>query len=120
MIQHDHICTPGFVGERFTDRGYDLAVHQVVSEGRFQSPDVETQFPEPTDFDVIISMGAPWSVYDHETIGSWVLPELAMREAHVDHVPVFGICFGGSCLRPRRISLSVRGARARLGRDRVR
>ena len=54
------------------------------------------------NFDVIISMGAPWSVYDHETIGSWVLPELAMlREAHVDHVPVFGICFRGSCLLQR-------------------
>ena len=78
MIQHDHICTPGFVGERFTERGYDFVLHQVVSEDDFQSPNVETQFPKPTDFDVIISMGAPWSVYDHETIGSWVLPELAM------------------------------------------
>jgi GMP synthase-like glutamine amidotransferase len=99
MIQHDHICTPGFVGERFVDRGYDLRVHQVVSEGRFRSPNVETQFSEPTDFDVIISMGAPWSVYDHDSIGSWVLPELAMlRDAHHDHVPVFGICFGGQLL----------------------
>jgi GMP synthase-like glutamine amidotransferase len=99
MIQHDHICTPGFVGERFTDRGYDLVIHQVVPEAHFQSPNVVSQFPEPTDFDVIISMGAPWSVYDHETIGSWVLPELAMLgDAHVDHVPVFGICFGGQLL----------------------
>ena len=122
MIQHDHICTPGFVGERFTDRGYDLAVHQVVSEGRFQSPDVETQFPEPTDFDVIISMGAPWSVYDHETIGSWVLPELAMlRRPTLITCRCSGFASGAAaCGRTRRISLSVRGARARLGRDRVR
>jgi GMP synthase-like glutamine amidotransferase len=99
MIQHDHICTPGVVGERFTDRGYDVVVHQVVSEARFRSPNVETQFPEPTKFDVIISMGAPWSVYDHETIGSWVQPELAMlRAAHDHRVPVFGICFGGQLL----------------------
>jgi GMP synthase-like glutamine amidotransferase len=99
MIQHDHICTPGFVGERFVDRGYDLALHQVVSEADFRSPNVETQFPEPTNFDVIITMGAPWSVYDHETIGTWVLPELAMlRDAHIDQVPVFGICFGGQLL----------------------
>jgi GMP synthase-like glutamine amidotransferase len=99
MIQHDHICTPGFVGERFTDRGYDLVLHQVVPEAHFRSPNVETQFPAPTSFDVIITMGAPWSVYDHETIGSWVLPELAtLRDAHVDHVPVFGICFGGQLL----------------------
>ena len=99
MIQHDHICTPGSVGERFTDRGYDLAVHQVVSEAYFSSPNVETQFPTPTNFDLIITMGAPWSVYDHEAIGSWVLPELAMlRDAHDHHVPVFGICFGGQLL----------------------
>jgi GMP synthase-like glutamine amidotransferase len=116
MIQHDHICTPGFVGERFTERGYDLVLHQVVSEDDFQSPNVETLFPKPTDFDVIISMGAPWSVYDHETIGSWVLPELAMlRAAHVDHVPVFGICFGGQLLAAAHGGSVSRSAAPELG-----
>jgi GMP synthase-like glutamine amidotransferase len=116
MIQHDHICTPGFVGERFVDRGYDLRVHQVVSEGRFRSPNVETQFPEPTDFDVIISMGAPWSVYDHETIGSWVLPEVAMlQDAHVDQVPVFGICFGGQLLAAAHGGAVARSAAPEIG-----
>jgi GMP synthase-like glutamine amidotransferase len=116
MIQHDHICTPGFVGERFTDRGYDLVTHQVVPEAHFQSPNVESQFPEPTDFDVIISMGAPWSVYDHETIGSWVLPELAMlHDAHVDHVPVFGICFGGQLLAAAHGGSVSRSAAPEIG-----
>jgi GMP synthase-like glutamine amidotransferase len=116
MIQHDHICTPGFVGERFTERGYDLVLHQVVSEDDFQSPNVETLFPKPTDFDVIISMGAPWSVYDHETIGSWVLPELAMlRDAHVDHVPVFGICFGGQLLAAAHGGSVSRSAAPEIG-----
>ena len=116
MIQHDHICTPGFVGERFVDRGYDLRTHQVVSEGRFRSPNVETQFPEPTDFDVIISMGAPWSVYDHDAIGSWVLPELAMlRAAHHDHVPVFGICFGGQLLATAHGGSVSRSATPEIG-----
>jgi GMP synthase-like glutamine amidotransferase len=116
MIQHDHICTPGFVGERFTDRGYDLVLHQVVPEAHFRSPNVETQFPAPTNFDVIITMGAPWSVYDHETIGSWVLPELAMlREANVDHVPVFGICFGGQLLAAAHGGSVSRAAAPELG-----
>ena len=66
LIQHDHICTPGFVGERLTDRGLDLVLHQVVREDRFLSPNVEIEFPDPTDFDAIVPMGAPWSVYDHE------------------------------------------------------
>ena len=99
MIQHDHICTPGFVGERLTDRGIDLVLHQVVAENRFLAPNVEAEFPTPTDFDVIIPMGAPWSVYDHEAIGSWVPAELKMlRDANNDEVPVLGICFGGQLL----------------------
>jgi GMP synthase-like glutamine amidotransferase len=116
MIQHDHICTPGVVGERFTDRGYDLITHQVVPEAHFRSPNVETQFPEPTNFDVIISMGAPWSVYDHETIGSWVLPELAMlHDAHVDQVPVLGICFGGQVLAAAHGGAVARSAAPEIG-----
>ncbi len=99
LIQHDHICTPGFIGERLTDLGFDLVVHQVVAESRFLSPNVETEFPEPSDFELIIPMGAPWSVYDHELIGSWVASELAMlRTAHDHRVPVLGICFGGQLL----------------------
>jgi GMP synthase-like glutamine amidotransferase len=116
MIQHDHICTPGFVGERFTDRGYDLVIHQVVPEAHFQSPNVESQFPEPTDFDLIISMGAPWSVYDHQAIGSWVLPELAiLHDAHGDHVPVFGICFGGQLLAAAHGGSVSRSAAPEIG-----
>jgi GMP synthase-like glutamine amidotransferase len=99
LIQHDHICTPGFVGERLTDRGFELVMHQVVEEDRFLSPNVEIEFPHPTDFDMIIPMGAPWSVYDHEAIGTWVPTELKMlREAHDHSVPVLGICFGGQML----------------------
>jgi GMP synthase-like glutamine amidotransferase len=48
---------------------------------------------------VIVPMGAPWSVYDHESIGTWVASELAMlRDAHDQQVPVLGICFGGQML----------------------
>jgi GMP synthase-like glutamine amidotransferase len=65
---------------------------------------------------VIISMGAPWSVYDHETIGSWVLPELGMlREAHDHRVPVFGICFGGQLLAAAHGGSVSRSAAPELG-----
>jgi GMP synthase-like glutamine amidotransferase len=99
VIQHDHITSPGAVGERLVDRGYDLVKHQVVQADRFGAPDVETEFPQPTDFDVIVPMGAPWSAYDHARIGSWVLPELdLLRRADESGVPVLGVCFGGQML----------------------
>lgn len=116
LIQHDHICTPGFVGERLTDRGFDLVVHQVVREDRFLSPDVEIEFPDPTDFDAIIPMGAPWSVYDHEAIGTWVPAELTMlRDAHHHEVPVLGICFGGQMLAAAHGGSVARSAAPEIG-----
>jgi GMP synthase-like glutamine amidotransferase len=99
VIHHDHITSPGAVGERLVDRRYDLVLHQVVQADRFGAPDVETEFPQPTDFDVIVAMGAPWSAYDHVRIGSWVLPELdLLRRADESGVPVLGVCFGGQLL----------------------
>jgi GMP synthase-like glutamine amidotransferase len=99
VIQHDHICLPGSVGERFLQRGYELVVHQVVEADRFDSPGVDTKFPDPSEFDAIVAMGAPWSAYDHDAIGSWVLPELELlRRASAESVPVLGICFGGQLL----------------------
>ncbi len=99
VIQHDHICLPGSVGERLSERGFELVVHQVVAADRFHTPGVGTQFPEPTEFDAIVAMGAPWSAYDHAAVGSWVLPELdLLRVAHQRSVAVLGICFGGQLL----------------------
>lgn len=116
LIQHDHICTPGFVGERLLDRGIDLVVHQVVREDRFLSPNVEIEFPDPTDFDAIIPMGAPWSVYDHEAIGTWVPAELTMlRDAHQHEVPVLGICFGGQMLAAAHGGSVARSAAPEIG-----
>ena len=116
LIQHDHICTPGYVGERLTDRGLDLVAHQVVEEDRFLSPNVDIEFPHPTDFDMIVPMGAPWSVYDHEAIGTWVPVELKMlREAHDHHVPVLGICFGGQMLAAAHGGSVSRSAAPEIG-----
>jgi GMP synthase-like glutamine amidotransferase len=116
LIQHDHICTPGFVGERLLDRGFELVVHQVVREDRFLSPNVEIEFPDPTDFDAIIPMGAPWSVYDHEAIGTWVPAELTMlRDAHQHEVPVLGICFGGQMLAAAHGGSVARSAAPEIG-----
>ena len=98
VIQHDHLCLPGFVGERLGERGYSIEAHQVVPEEKYHSPAVDTEFPDPRDFDAVVVLGAAWSAYD-ETLHSWLLPELQLlRDAHTAHVPVLGVCFGGQLL----------------------
>jgi GMP synthase-like glutamine amidotransferase len=99
FVEHDHVSPPGPVAERFADHGFDVAELLVVPGERFHDPNVDMTFPDPTDYDAIVPMGAPWSAYAHETIGAWVLPEIDfLRAADAAGVPVLGICFGGQLL----------------------
>jgi len=99
FIQQDHVSPIGPIGDAFRGRGYEIDELLVVPEEAHHSPSVTVSFPDPTHYDVIVPMGAPWSVYDHGRIGSWVLDEIAfLRTAHDSGVPVLGICFGGQAL----------------------
>lgn len=99
IIRHDHVSHAGYVGARLAERGFAPYEVAVVPEQRFHSPDVRVAFPRPTDFDVVVSLGAPWSVYDTEAIGTWIGDELALpAEAVRADVPVLGICFGAQAL----------------------
>jgi GMP synthase-like glutamine amidotransferase len=99
VIQHDHVSPLGPVAERFVDRGYDLTTHTIVERETFANPGVTTEFPDFSRFDAVVPMGAPWSAYDLDLIGSWVLPEIEqLRRADEAGVPVLGICFGGQLL----------------------
>jgi GMP synthase-like glutamine amidotransferase len=99
FVQQDHVSPVGPVGERFAARGYDVEEFLVVPPESFAEPGVEVSFPDPLDYDVLVPMGAPWSVYDEATIGAWVLEEIGvLRRAHDAGVPILGICFGGQAL----------------------
>ncbi len=99
FVQQDHVSPTGPVGEAFADRGYDVQELLVVPEEHFAAPAIEVTFPDPTQYDAIVPMGAPWSVYDHEKIGTWIRDEIDfLRTAHEAGVPVLGICFGGQAL----------------------
>jgi GMP synthase-like glutamine amidotransferase len=99
VIEHDAYTSPALVGERLVQRGYRVVRRLVVPREHFHAPGVEHEFPDPGEFDLIVPMGAPWSADDHETIGSWLAPELAMlAEAHARGIPVLGICFGGQAM----------------------
>ena len=99
FVQHDHVSPVGPVGERFSERGYTIDELVVVPADRFHAPAVVADFPDPTSYDVIVPMGAPWSVYDLATIGPWIEPELeflrralgAGREGHPADVDLIRI-----------------------------
>ena len=99
FIQHDHASPAGPVAERFIARGYEVEYFQVVPEADYHAPNVHVEFPDFTQYDVVVPMGAAWGAWDDDTIGRWLGPELeAVRLAHAAGIPMLGICFGGQLL----------------------
>ena len=99
FVKQDHVSPAGPVGETFAALGYDVAELLVVPPERFGDPAVTVTFGDPADFDAIVPMGAPWSVYDEATIGTWIGAEIDfLRHALAAGVPILGICFGGQAL----------------------
>ncbi|HTY72410.1 MAG TPA: gamma-glutamyl-gamma-aminobutyrate hydrolase family protein [Actinomycetes bacterium] len=116
FVQQDHVSPVGPVGAAFADRGYDVSELLVVPEEHFHAPSVTADFPDPRDVDVVVAMGAPWSVYDHDRIGSWVFDEMDfLRAAHETGVPVLGICFGAQALAGALGGEVVPAARPEVG-----
>ena len=62
VVQQDHVSPPGPVGEAFAARGYDVEEFLVVPAERFGEPGVDVVFPDPSRYDAVVPMGAPWSV----------------------------------------------------------
>jgi GMP synthase-like glutamine amidotransferase len=98
QIAHDHLSPANMVADQFSRRGFEITELLVVPEQRFDDPGVYAVFPDPTDYDAVMLLGAPWSTYDAE-VASWVGPEIELlRRADAAGVPVLGICFGGQML----------------------
>jgi GMP synthase-like glutamine amidotransferase len=117
FVQQDHVSPVGPVGDQFRSHGYDVEELLVVPAENFHEPGaVSVTFPDPEEYDAIVAMGAPWSVYDHAAIGAWVLEELAfLRRAHDAGVPILGICFGGQALAAALGASVVRAGRPEIG-----
>lgn len=116
VIKHDHVSPPGPVRDQLERRLFDVVEHQVVPEESFASPGVPAAFPDVGDFDLVVAMGAPWSVYDTDLVGSWVEPELQLlRDADAAGVATLGICFGGQLLAAAHGGAVEPAARPELG-----
>ena len=99
LVQHDHVSPGGPVAERLRFHGYEIEELIVVPEDSFGEPNVNFEFPNLDDYDLIVPMGAPWGAWDDACIGNWLLPEIDwIREAVSSDKPVLGICFGGQLI----------------------
>jgi len=114
VVQHDAYSLPGLVGDRLEHHGIALEPLTVVAD--ITDPVSDVEFPDPRAYDMVLAMGSPWSVYDTDTIGTWIGRELAMLRTAVDaDVPVFGICFGGQALAAALGATVERSAHPEIG-----
>ncbi len=99
FIYNEHLATEGLLGEAFAECGYDIATFEVVPAERVHEPAGDVTFPDPTDYDVVVPLGARWPVYDEALRRTWVGAEMQMlRDAAAAGVPILGVCFGGQLL----------------------
>jgi GMP synthase-like glutamine amidotransferase len=119
FLQHDPGALPGAVGDRFEARGFTvdtLAMANSIADAVYTGP-----FPDPTGYDVLVPLGAIWSLYDHAAIGTWVERELdLLRRAAAAGVPVLGICFGAQALAAAHGGTVTAAARPEIGYGLVR
>ena len=99
IIEHDHVSPPGPVAERLRHHGFEVHEEVVVTENFFRSPNVDFKFPSADDYDLIVTLGAPWGAWDDSCIGNWLIPEVEWVASIVKSgKPMLGICFGGQLI----------------------
>jgi GMP synthase-like glutamine amidotransferase len=96
-VEHDPTGHAALVGRALQNRGVELEPFRVVAD--VANPVSDREFPDPGDHDLVVVLGAIWSVYDNATIGTWIHRELDfVRESHEVGAAVLGVCFGGQVL----------------------
>lgn len=102
VLKPHRLSLAATVGDAMTERGAALVDHVLSEDG---------MSPPARDFDAVLVMGAPWSVYGEE-VAPWIDDALAaIREAVAGDVPVLGVCFGAQAFA------QATGGRARPADD---
>jgi GMP synthase-like glutamine amidotransferase len=90
VLRHHEEDSAGFIGEAFEKRGAELTTHLYPEGG---------SLPGANEYDHVVVLGATWSIYDRQAVGSWIDDELDwLRQADEAGVGVLGICFGAQAL----------------------
>ncbi|SER30805.1 GMP synthase-Glutamine amidotransferase [Mycobacterium sp. 88mf] len=99
FLRNDPTATEAMLADVFTECGFGIDTFDVIAPGRDDDPTGDVAFPDPTDYDVIVPLGARWAVYDESLVNSWVGAQMAMVRQAVDAgVGVLGVCFGGQLI----------------------
>lgn len=114
FLQHDPGSQPGLVGDALADHGFTVdlvGMSNTIGDGTWHG-----LFPDLTGVDLVVPLGAIWSLYDTKQVGSWIDRELALlRDADARGVPVLGICFGGQALAAAHGGRVAASARPEIG-----
>jgi GMP synthase-like glutamine amidotransferase len=88
ILQHEEPTPPGHVTDWLAEHGASVDTYRI---------DVEERDVDPTDYDLIVSLGSEFAAFDDSKPFVPREAEL-MREAVDADVPVLGLCFGGQML----------------------
>ncbi len=110
ILQHEDPTPPGYVTEWLQERGAEVEVFRI---------DLEDRELDPTQYDLIVSLGSEFAAYDDSH--DFVRREARLMEQAVDaDVPILGLCFGGQMLARVLGGEVRRGPESEIGWMRVR
>ncbi len=114
FLQHDPGSRPGLIGDALADHGFTIelvGMSDTIEDGTWHGA-----LPELDGVDLVVPLGAIWSLYDTSQVGSWIDRELALlRAADARGLPVLGICFGGQALAAAHGGRVAASARPEIG-----
>lgn len=110
IVQHEPATPAGLIGDWLDQQRADIDTYRI---------DIEDRDVDPTDYELIVSLGSEHAAYD-DRLG-FVASEMSLlREAIDKSVPILGICFGGQLLARVLGGRVFRAAKPEIGWMRVR